>query len=293
MSYAVEVLAHSISPRGVEIFTLEITYPRFIHSEFMTHRRFSRNAASSRAIPPEKMIDRIIADPFIPETFNARVKGMGVGRELHADDRRKAWVAWNDALYSAIAAARKLVLLKVDKSRINRLLEPFMWMTTVVTATEWENFFALRCPDANEPDIYFPAQLEFQRIAIMMRDAMNASEPYELEYGQWHLPYVSRDELHNRLDADYTTEDAVKVSARRCAAVSYLRHAQDESWEQSIEKTDRMLDARPPHLSPFEHVARPARPPTLDFFERTGNFEGWVQYRKTIPNEDNARMMMP
>ena len=56
MPYSARILLDSLSPSGARLTTMEVRYPRFIHSEMMTHRVFSRNAASSRAIPIKKMI---------------------------------------------------------------------------------------------------------------------------------------------------------------------------------------------------------------------------------------------
>ena len=138
--YAVKILADSIAPSGVRLTTMEITFPRFILAEINTHRALSRNSASSRAIPTEKNIERALQSPFIPE-FNERVVGMGVGDVLPDAEQAHARNAWLAARNSAVAAAR--ALLHVDKSRANRLLEPFMWQTAIVSATDWANFFRL------------------------------------------------------------------------------------------------------------------------------------------------------
>jgi hypothetical protein len=180
MAIKAEILADSISPAGVRLTTLLCEYPRFIHSELMTHRVFSRNAASSRAIPPEKQIQRIIDDPFVP-VFGSRVAGMGEGEldDLSQDAARRTWLLARD---SAVDYAKVLNKLGTDKSRINRLLEPFSWITVIITATEWSNFFALRDHPA--------AQGEFQQLARAMREAMDVHTPRELRHGQWHLPLV-------------------------------------------------------------------------------------------------------
>ena len=51
MAYHAEVLIDSVNPAGQRLTTFVLRFPRFVLSEFNTHRMFSRNASSSRAIP--------------------------------------------------------------------------------------------------------------------------------------------------------------------------------------------------------------------------------------------------
>ena len=285
------VLADSISPEGVRLVTLEATFPRFILAEINTHRMLSRNSASSRAIPTEKIIERVRAHPFVPLTFNQRVKGMGVGEALDEAAAAEARAWWLSARDDAVNAAEMLAQLNVDKSRANRLLEPFMWHTAIISATEWENFFALRDNAAAQP--------EFRLLAQKMRAVMDASEPQPLDYGWWHLPLVNDAELATLCDARKRggTEEreavsmAKMLSASRCARVSYDRQHDEEDFEVTITRANRLRDSG--HLSPFEHVARPmvndGTHHPEDEFE--GNFRGWVQMRKEIPYEDNAALL--
>lgn len=296
MSYECKILADSVSPEGVRLTTLQATFPRFILAELNTHRMLSRNSASSRAIPPEKQILRVMEEPFVPETFNMRVKGMGVGAELASEDQIASAAHWLNARNEAVKAAQGLLRLNVDKSRINRLLEPFMWHTAIVSATEWENFFALRC----HPD----AQPEFQIIANMMRDAMSRSVPRHLPYGEWHLPLVNLDFPEND-SPEPDWEYWAMVSAGRCARVSFDTHEGYEMPGKSKERAERLMTSG--HLSPFEHCARPLHPdydysswypgqsymaefhPGDEFF--VGNFRGWIQMRKMITNEENFALV--
>jgi thymidylate synthase ThyX len=256
--------------------TLEVIFPRFILAEMNTHRVFSRNSASSRAIPPEKLIERVREDPFIPETFNKRVKGMGVGEAIDNQEYARAW--WLSARDAAVEAADGLMELDVDKSRVNRLLEPYMWHTAIISSTEWENFFALRD--------HHSAQPEMQRTAKLMREAIGMSEPESLEYGWWHLPLISGLELHQLCQArkngmGETAEVHFKeVSVGRVARVSFDTHENFEPVESSVQRT-RMLRTSG-HFSPFEHIATPA-----SYDAWYGNFRGWVQMRHEIPHQDN------
>jgi len=285
------VLADSISPDGVRLTTLETTFPRFILAELNTHRMLSRNSASSRAIPTEKIIERVRSNPFVPLTFNKRVKGMGVGEALDEAAANEARLWWLAARDDAVNAAEMLAQLNVDKSRANRLLEPFMWHTAIISATEWENFYALRDNEGAQP--------EFRLLAQKMRAAMDASEPQPLDYGWWHLPLVKDHELASLCDArkrgGADEEEMVQftkmLSASRCARVSYDRQHDDEPVETTQQRAVRLRDSG--HLSPFEHVARPmvndGTHHPEDEFE--GNFRGWVQMRKEIPYEDNAALL--
>lgn len=301
MGFHAEVLADSISPDGVRLTTVVATFPRFILSEVNTHRTLSRNSASSRAIPTEKQIQRVLDDPFVPMTFNQRIKGMGVGDVLDPQYQTMARAEWLGARDSAVRHASFINDLNVDKSRVNRLLEPFLWHTAIISATEWSNFFALRDHPAAQP--------EFQEIARMMQVSIEESEPKQLNYGWWHLPLVSDLELRdlcavrqNLLGDD--DRDIVgfykKISASRCARVSFDKHTEGESFEATIQRADRLLTAVPPHLSPFEHVARPLEPEDYGTYYHgcspeeayVGNFRGWVQMRKEIKDEDDARKII-
>lgn len=259
------ILADSISPDGVRLTTIEATFHRFVLAEMNTHRVFSRNSASSRAIPVEKMIGRVLRDPAIPVYWGKNQKGMSADEELSADQQEDARGCWIDASQEAVGYAQMLLDDGVHKQLANRLLEPFMWHTAIITATEWKNFFALRI-DPN-------AQPEIRAVALEMADAIHQSEPQQLGYGHWHLPLINEDDWENKGDFDLT-----KVSVGRCARVSYLTHEGKRDLQADVDLHDMLLTNG--HMSPFEHQATPAR-------YRSGNFNGWQQYRKTIANESD------
>ena len=295
MSYSARILADSMSPDGVRLTTFEVVFPRFILAEFNTHRMLSRNSASSRAIPSEKLIQRVLDDPFIPATFNTRVKGMGVGAALVGADASAAEETWLNARDNAVGSAEGLMGLDCDKSRVNRLLEPFLWHTVIVSATEWDNFWGLRDHPAAQPEMQITARL--------MREVYDASFPQLMEHGWWHLPLLSADELsslcaaRDRGDSDLDTivDSWKKVSASRCARVSFDKHTDTEPLADTIARAERLMNSVPAHLSPFEHVARPQQPSDLGPVQGVhfwGNFRGWVQMRREIPNEDNALRMI-
>lgn len=269
MAYEAKVLADSISNQGVRLTTLEVTFPRFILPEFNTHRVFSRNSSSSRAVPVKKQLERIKNDPFIPEYWGKNQPGMEAESVLSDTEAEQAKTVWLGTRDNMLESARILQDLGVHKEVINRLLEPFAWHTAIVTATEWSNFFALRINKSAQP--------EMQKTASDMAKALDDSRPQLLKFGQWHLPLIQPDELEW---AGENPDDAIKVSVGRCARVSYLTHDGKRDPATDIALHDRLLANG--HMSPFEHVATPD--PTGAWH---GNFRGWIQYRKTIKHEDD------
>lgn len=259
------VIADSVNEFGHRITTLQLKYQRFIHAEFLTHRVFSRNSSSSRAIPVAKMIEQVQHDPALPIHWGLNQPGM----QAHAehDDPSLARYVWREAAFSAAKQAEFLHNLDLHKQIVNRVLEPFQWMHTVVTATEWKNFFELRC----HPD----AQPEFQALAKAIREAINASTPIPRyrgisNYNSWHLPYISDDERENIYYSFLP-----KISAARCARVSYLKHdGTHPSGTEDLALFKKLVESKPMHASPCEHQA------SCGSTERSRNFVGWWQYRE-------------
>lgn len=291
MTITVKIVADSISPEGIRLTTMQLRYPRCIHAEFMTHRMFSRNASSSRAIPVQRLIQDVMDDPFVPSYWGKNQPGMQAREEhdalvpffpcqIRSDEnlflsREDAWLAARD---EAVTAARAFDTAGYHKQIVNRLLEPWAHINVVVTATEYTNFFALRDhPDA-EPHIAI--------LAREMKAAMEASEPELLRHQEWHLPYVF--ETHNLdwSDPD-TTDNAIKISVARCARVSYLtQEGNQPSIEADLALYDRLVGGVPLHASPTEHQATPIYLGNRGLIPWSGNLKGWDQYRKTLPNEN-------
>jgi thymidylate synthase ThyX len=302
MGFEAKVLADSISPSGHRLTTLEATFPRFILAEFNTHRVFSRNSASSRAIPVAKQLRRLLDDPYVPIEFGSNQPGMQAGPPLSGAARDAAEAEWLQARDDAVRHVLGLMTspeivarhddlracldqaeeslknppsewLNVHKQVANRLLEPFMWHTVIVSSTTWENFWNLRC----HPD----AQPEIRLIAMKMREAVTASEPARLGLNEWHLPLISDPDRKEAASHD----ELVKVSVGRCARVSYLTHAGTRDLSADVTLYERLLESG--HMSPMEHVARPMTPAELDAGEWSGNFQGWLAHRKQIAGEAN------
>ena len=331
MTIQAKVLLDSISPAGARLTTFECTYPRFIHAEFMTHRMLSRNAASSRAIPTSKLMARIINDPARPVYWGLNRSGMQANEELPSDDEARrpvttaqgevvnltpleyARIRWLEARDAMIRITEELSDLErvhsdwkdlgLHKQVVNRLLEPWMNITIITSATNWANFWHLRT--------HKDAQPEFQVLACTMRKAYEASTPQPLAAGDWHMPLVFKEDYEAALNLvssytpaqlrkehiasglnltpyDWARHFLRKVSVGRCARVSYLTHDGVRDLIKDIELHDRLLAGldtnEPLHMSPFEHVAR-ARADKM----HSGNFIGFDQYRKMIYGESGPR----
>ena len=306
--YKAQILADSISPHGHRLTTFEVTYPRFVHAELLTHRTLSRNSASSRAIPVKKMLDAIKEDPVLPVWWGKNQSGMQAKEEVKGTARTLSEKYWLEARNSAVSYVETLGMFDLHKQISNRITEPWMWITVIVTATEWKNFFALRC----HPD----AQPEINKIAVMMRDLYKRSVPMELAIGDWHTPMIldTDEDLDGPIfvDAAATFFPArVLVSTGRTARVSYLTHEGNRDPLADTELALRLADAK--HWSPWEHAATPfdtdevtlikdlekgimqnwstkglhstlnlGRADALWF---SGNFRGWHQARKFFGTE--------
>lgn len=275
-----KIVADSIAPNGIRLTTFVLTYPRFIHAEFMTHRMFSRNASSSRAIPVKKSIQMVKDNPVVPLAFTKNQKGMQGGEALKGEEHDKAVASWMRACFSAIAHAEELADLEVHKQYANRILEPFSHITVVCSATEFANFFALR---------YHPmAQPEICELAKQMWEAYSANTPKRLVWGQWHLPFITDEDynLNAEMFAKVSNNEfpllQVQRSVARCARVSYLNHeGKTPTIEEDLQLYNRLLGSVPIHASPAEHQAQCT---AASYF--TGNFRGWAQYRKTLQGEN-------
>jgi thymidylate synthase ThyX len=281
---------------GKRITTFELEYPRFIHSEFLTHRVFSRNSASSRAIPVEKMLEHIKGYPAVPSTWGKNMPGMQSKEELTGEQLILAKSSWNKAVSSAVGASMEMLAAGLHKQYANRNTEFAQTMKTIVTATEWDNWFELR----NHED----AQPEIHELARCMLEAMDASTPMELYNTEWHVPYVTRTRsilngmtYHDSNNTTLTLKEAQMVSASCCAQVSYRKS--DDTLEKAKMVYDRLINSKPMHASPVEHQAKAMQVLLVEGERRaalelgvthitrdgrlgSGNFYGWIQFRTLI-----------
>lgn len=274
------------------VTTLLLRYPRCIHAEFMTHRMFSRNSASSRAIPVEKLIADVEADPFVPLFWGKNQKGMQAAEECSEGVEPWDWyeegeepvfaprdTAWILAKDQAVDAARAFAKAGYHKQIVNRLLEPFAHITVVTTATEWQNFLALR----DHPD----AEPHIQILAREVRKELDKPAMQVLQPGQWHLPFVTSEDP---IDVNNTDDlaNALALSVARCASTSYKTvDGFDMTLERALDLCDKLTKSRPMHASPFEHQCFADDLPDYGWRMPSlhGNFVGFCQYRKTLANE--------
>lgn len=294
MTITAKIISDSISPRDIRITTLQLRYPFFFHQDFMTHRVFSRNASSSRAIPIERLIQDVMDYPAMPIHWGKNQPGMQAREECNnpirpqwgEDDsdvmgREEAWLV---ARNFAVDMAKSFSEAGYHKQIANIFLFPFMHINVLVTSTEWDNFFELR----DHPD----ARPEIEELAKQIKNAMGDSKPNYLVPGRWHLPYIAvADYIGAQIDEDdYNWLHLVQLSVARCARVSYLtQEGKQPLPEQDLKLYDRLVAARPLHASPAEHQATPDVMGETGFGE-TGwrnpqlhaNFKGWIQYRKMI-----------
>ena len=259
-----KIIADSINESGDRLTTFVLTYHRFIHSEFLTHRMLSKNSSSSRAIPVEKMIKLVEEQDVYPLHWGKNQKGMIADQELSGNDQVLAEYIWRDARILAIRQARLLTGIDIHKQIVNRLLEPFSTITVICSGTEYQNFFEQRC----HPD----AQPEMQALAIAMKDAYDENPPCEAKAGEWHIPFLDRENIDH--------PELLKIATGRCARVSYLNHDGDTNINDDIKLHDRLLSSKPAHLSPFEHCAI-----AMPNSDRYANLTGWQSYRTMLEGE--------
>lgn len=290
------LLASWNAQTGDILYTFVWTYPRFILSEVNTHRMFSRNTSSSRAIPAARLRKDILEDPFVPRHIGANQKGMQASGELEGWHRTAALAVWSVARYPAVAAHYAFEKLGVHKQITNRLIEPWMWAQQLLSTTEIDNFLSLRNHWMAEPHIAMLAkQVDSQVYEVksfldrgVTPEWVKDGKPMNIQVlsceldqmYQWHLPFIQPHEYRN-----INIETLKKVSAARCARVSYFipETGLVSTIDRDLELFARLAESNPKHLSPLEHVAH-----ALPTSQRVGNFTGFKQFRKEIPGEDGV-----
>lgn len=308
------IVAHSTSWLGIPLVSFVLEYPRYIHAELMTHRVFSKNSASSRAIPYPTMLKKIMSKPVIP-MWTKNKKGM---QGEHIEDYAvtlKAESTWLKALHVVKDYTDALHDLGIHKQNVNRLLEPWMYIRILLTGTDFSNWFELR----DHPD----AQPEIQELARCMKAALSQSTPEMLSPGQWHMPFAeSIDGFPAFIKGikEKTGEGLKELSDRyrpriitaRCARISYDNvDGSKSSIEKDLELYDQLITSEPLHASPAEHLARVPKMDDLvaqhfdtkwrytlddsvkDFRWKefrgkyVSNLRGWIQFRKIIESGEN------
>ena len=251
-----EVLADSIAPGCPRLTSLKVRFPHIILPQVLTHRVFSRNTSSSRAIPVHRLIADVRRDPFIPRKWRyAADRGMQPGEMMSQGDAMSARMRWVAAMEFSVVTAGEMVNRHVSKEHVNRILEPYAHVSMIITATEWTNFLKLRLDSHS--------QIEIRDLAEAIRDAMAGSKPRELGIGEWHMPYGDSDDPMQ--------------SAACCARISYDSHDGGRATPEANDRLAKMLMDEG-HWSPFEHIACVGMGSSW-----RGNLAGnWAQYRKLL-----------
>lgn len=287
----VQVIADSISPQGIRLTTLQFRQPRMVHADFMTHRAFSRNARSSRAVPTARLLAE---DPYIPH-FMKNQPGMMASAELSRQEAELAEEIWLNMARHVRHGVQRLNELGVHKQWANRPLEWFGYIDVLVTSTDWTNYLALRTDEAAQPEI--------QQVAVAIQRELIVNRPGLLHRGEWHLPYIRSEDWNSIHLETYTREMLVevlkKISAARCARLSIKPFDGNDTIEAELARYDKLVGSMPKHMSPLEHQATPDTwathawdPAGWANSKLHGNFTGWIQYRKTIPGE-NVKDRLP
>lgn len=299
MAFAAQVIEDSIGHEGQVLQTSVLKYPRLIHAEFMTHREFSRNASSSRAIPVLKVIEQVRTDPAMPIHWGQNQPGMQAHKELEPFVIEEMKELWVKSAWAAADIAEQMMDAGLHKQVANRVLEPYQWMHVVVTTASNSNFDGLRRHGDADPNI--------RHLAEMWHDAQQISLPKQLYAGDWHLPFINESDWRTaenycqvgRITRDMPGRHEVldvlkKLSAARCARVSYLNHeGKRPDLLEDLKLFDRLVRAEIIHASPTEHQATPdskilsSCSMVTDWQAKPlhGNLPGWVQFRKQLPNE--------
>lgn len=285
-----KILLDSVNIAGVRLVTWELTYPRMVHSELMTHRVFSRSSASSRAIPIGKMLERITMNPAMPYRWGKNQSGMQASANFEGNEEAHAVRLWLEARDVAVQSAAKLRDFGLHKQIVNRVVETWMWIVVIMSTTYHANWFEQRDHEAAEPSL--------GHLASLMHNEYWINKPKFVAPGNWHMPLLPDREQLER-EGFVQTADPLQgyslqmVSAGRCARVSYLNHHGVRDPKEDIALFQKMSGSAPSHRAPLEHAARSMEShmghgqshdgslATMMF----GNFQGWKQLRHYINNE--------
>lgn len=265
------VIEDSLHPSGgPRLTTVELVYPRFVHQELLTHRAFSRNASSSRATPLSVTLKEVRESPVLFESLGLDKPGMQAGEVLGKEDSAAFIEEWRIAgRHMADCVEHCHKAYHIHKEVLNRALEPWLRIRTLVTATDWDNFFKLRLSPLAQP--------EMQSLASAIKSAMEKSKPVK---STWHTPYVDPEK-----EKGIGWNKLILCSVARCARVSYLRMGgKPTDVEKDIALAKQLLQNG--HMSPFEHIACIDNPEG-----RFANFTGFASLRYKYEHGGDGLLM--
>jgi hypothetical protein len=271
------VVADSVNPQGARLTTFELVAPKQLVAQFNTHGMIRRDSASSRAVPTLRILEQVRSDPYRPSPWTYRQRGMQPAGPMTPGDAAAMDRIEADLRRAVIEAVAEMERIRAAKEDINRYLEPWMWTTIVATATEWDNYLALR--DHGD------AQAAHARLARAMREALDASTPVRrgtatgdpLNRSAWHLPYVTEEERYGLPDWRHLP----LISAARCAGVSYFRQGATKTLAEEVERALDLVRAR--HWSPTEMPAL-----AVPGAAWHGPYRGWKPLRKHYGGESGS-----
>lgn len=306
----VEFIQGSIAHCGTKITTLVLEYPRVIHAQLLTHRVFSKNSSSSRAVPIKSAIDQIDQNPaqYIWTENQSGMSGQVITDPVKLNKINEAMTnLWNQVKQTVLYLGSKESEggLNVHKQNAARPLEYYQNIRIVLTSTEWENWDWLRIDSAAQPEIALLAKL--------IKEARESGDYLKLVEGEWHVPFIVRkvnpstDELtyhHPETHAELSIQEAKELSMSICAQTSFRK--EDYSDEKTENVIGKLFTGKKVHASPSEHQATPIPNFTGSFYETSnwpdgvthmdrncdfwsGNFKHWIQNRQLIPNHDKAK----
>lgn len=295
----VEVLADSINSEHDRLTSFHAHYPRIVLAELNTHKIIQKNSSSSRAVPVKNELSLLKSNPFIPSFWGKNQSGMQAHELLPEDKQKECEIIWKQILKYVTGKVKKLNAIGLHKQIANRWLETAQYMNTILTATEWDNFLALRNHDMAEPHLH--------ELAKCINIALETSKPQLLNPGEWHLPFINAvrnsEGILEYFDdtKKLLLEEAKKISASCCAQVSYRKA--DTSLEKANNIFDKLINSDPGHFSPTEHLGTPIDYLLLNKEDKTwhdtlgithmdrkynlwsAGFCGWIQYRKELEHQ--------
>jgi hypothetical protein len=218
------------------ILTMQLEYPRLIHSQLKTYGLLRSNSSSSRAIPTKRMIAITEeSEPYIPASFVADGKGMGGTTLVNSEVCAEAQGLIKELYDTTRETVRKLNKIGVHKQHANRYLEPWSMIRVIATGAEaaWKHIVYQRLRDDGS------VQPEFVELAQILKVVLDDSKPVSRT---WHIPYLAEGEM--------PTRDAVLYACARAARESYRR---EEVTDDFLERLMSLWDEG--HYTPFEHCA--------------------------------------
>jgi len=296
--YGAEAPVTDIRLRGVEpTYDIEVAgeFANFIANGVVVHN--SRNSASSRAISMSRLRSRIEGNPAMPIFYGKQESSMQANEPMPAEDVEKVKRIWRDACRAAMKVHTQLEAFGLHKQWTNRIVEPWMFITITLTATEYDGWFHQRVSALAQPEIAWLSQQMF-----FLRQE---SRPIKLHAGEWHLPYITDEDRQ-----EATVQQLVQLSTARCARTSYLTHEGKRSLSEDYALYQRLRSASPAHWSPAEHPC--AATTTEEWnsivlrhigeavrqgvcFEPSvmGNVVGWISHRKQFPHSEEGILEPP